>query len=241
MQITHGLGTAGAATAAGPTVVVDVFRAFSAAAYAFGVGAEQIVLAERVDEAMDLSAVLPGSILMGEDGGVRPAGFDLGNSPGEILADPARVAGKTIVHRSSSGTRCARAALRSGSEPLYVGSLAVASATASALRGENGVTIIAAGLGGMEPAEEDLICALLLEQLLAGAAPDLKQAGRQAAATERAVTLQQADFTHPDDIRLCCAVDRFEFAMQAESEDGLLVVRPVELTNQVRLDGFVGQ
>lgn len=227
MQITHAFGIAGATTATGPTVVIDVFRAFSAAAYAFGVGAEEIVLAERVDEALDLSKALPGSVVMGEDGGVRPPGFDLGNSPGEILAEPAILAGRTIVHRSSSGTRCARAALQSGAEPLYVAGLVVTSATAAALRDESEVTIVAAGLRGNDTAEEDVLCALLLEQLLAGATPHLEQAGREVAATERAAALQDADFTHPDDVRLCCIVDRFKFAMQASREDGLLVVRPV--------------
>ncbi len=227
MRITHTFGIAGAATATGATVVIDVFRAFSAAAYAFGVGAERIVLAEEVDEALALSKALPGSVLMGEDGGVRPVGFDFGNSPGEILADPESLAGKTIVHRSSSGTRCARTAIQSGAGPLYVASLGVASATAAALRIETGVTIVAAGLGGTDPAEEDTICARLLEQLLIEADPNLEQAGLEAAATERAATLRDADFTHPDDVRLCCVVDRFEFAMKATREDGLLIVRPV--------------
>lgn len=226
MQITHAFGIAGAVTATGPTVVIDVFRAFSAAAYAFAAGAGQIVLAERVAEALDLSKALPGSIVMGEDGGIRPPGFDLGNSPGEIFANSVKVSGRTIVHRSSAGTRCARAALRSGAEPLYIASLVVASATAAALRDESEVTIVAAGLGGTEPAEEDTLCATLLEQLLAGATPNVEQAGREAAATARAATLRDADFTHPDDVRLCCEVDRFEFAMQTSREDGLLVVRP---------------
>ena len=233
MQITHTFGLAGAKTATGPTVVIDVFRAFSAAAYAFGAGVEQIVLAERVDEAIALSNALPGSVLMGEDGGVRPAGFDFGNSPGEIMAGPARIAGRTVVHRSSSGTRCARAALQSGAEPLYVAGLGVASATAAALRVHSNVTIVAAGLGGTDPAEEDAICARLLEQLLSGADPDLEQASRETAATERAATLQDADFTHADDVRLCCVVDRFEFAMRATREDGFLIVRPVWLPDQV--------
>ena len=107
MQITHAFGLAGAADATGPTIVIDVFRAFSAAAYALAAGARQIVLAEAIDEAVHLARGLPGSILMGEDGGVRPAEFHLGNSPGEIVTASSIIRDKTIVHRSSSGTRCA--------------------------------------------------------------------------------------------------------------------------------------
>jgi 2-phosphosulfolactate phosphatase len=227
VQVTHAFGIAGAATARGPTVVIDVFRAFSAAAYAFAAGAEQIVLAERIDEAIGISRTIPGSVLMGEDGGVRPCEFDLGNSPGEILESPQGLDGRTVVHRSSSGTRCARAALAAGAAPIYVSSLVVASATARALRQEDHTTIVAAGLRGVGPAAEDDLCARLLEDLLSGTTPDLEQAGREAATTERAATLQRADFTHPNDVALCCAVDRFQFAMRAGQPDGMLVVRPV--------------
>ncbi len=226
MQVTRAFGLAGAATATGPTIVIDVFRAFSAAAYAFAAGVERIILAEGVDEAIGLAASFPGSVLMGEDGGVRPEQFEFGNSPGEIVANPDALAGKTVVHRSSSGTRCARAAVAAGGGPIYVASLVVASATVRAIAPSNAVTIVAAGLGGVEIAEEDEICADLLEASLEGKSPDLSQIGDQVAVTDRARFLQTASFTHPDDIRLCTIVDRFGFAMRAESENGLLVVRP---------------
>ena len=225
MQVTRAFGLAGAATATGPTIIIDVFRAFSAAAYAFAAGAREIILAEAVNEAVEIAASRPGSILMGEDGGVRPEEFDIGNSPGEIVADPAAVSDKTVVHRSSPGTRCARAAVAAGAGPVYVASLVVASATVEALRPLAGVTIVAAGLGGVETADEDQLCAELLESLLHERTVDLTAAGERIAALERARTLRAAEVTHPDDIPLCTIVDRFGFAMRAEIEDGLLVVR----------------
>ena len=227
MEIHHRFGLEGAAVASGPTIVIDVFRAFSAAAYAFAAGAKRIVLAEGVDEAIQLAATVPGAILMGEDGGVRPDAFDLGNSPGEIVADPGALDGKTIVHRSSSGTRCARAALSAGAEPSYVASLVIAAATVRSLEEENDITIVAAGLGGVEPAEEDQECADLLEALFRGRVGGLSETGRRVAASDRAQFLQTASFTHPDDIRLCTIVDRFDFAMRAKLEEGRLVVRSV--------------
>ena len=74
----------------GPTVVIDVFRAFSAAAYALAAGAEEIVLTETVAEAESVAHGMPGSVLMGEVNGVKPPGFHLGNSPGEIVASGER-------------------------------------------------------------------------------------------------------------------------------------------------------
>ncbi len=206
-------------------MVVDVFRAFSAAAYAFAASARRIVLAEEVDEATALAASTANTILMGEVGGVRPPAFDLGNSPGEILADPESVAGKTVVHRSSSGTRCARAALVAGAAPLYVASLVVGSATARALREADQVTIVAAGLGGIEAAEEDEACAGFIAAQLLGEDADTEEVGRQVATSDRARYLDRAEFTHADDVRLCSTVDRFDFAMRASPKNGLLVVR----------------
>lgn len=225
MQVIHRSGIAGARRATGPTIVIDVFRAFSAAAYAFDAGAEKIVLAEGVDEAIALAAAIPGSVMMGEDGGIRPDEFDLGNSPGEIVAQPVAVAGKTIVHRSSSGTRCARVAFAAGAAPIYVASLVVASATVRAMSNADRVTIVAAGLGGIEPADEDLLCAELMALLFDGGTADPAAVGEKVGKLDRATVLREAEFTHPDDVALCTAVDRFGFAMRAEIKNGLLLVR----------------
>ena len=203
---------------------IDVFRAFSAAAYAFAAGAKQIVLATQVDEAIGIAEGLSDAVLMGEVAGIRPSGFDLGNSPGEIMDNPGIVAGKTVVHRSSAGTRSARAAFAAGVEPLYLGSLVVVSATAAALAAEMTVTIVSSGESGIRPAEEDDICAALLGELLNGEDGGLVAAGRRTASCDRAVYLSQADFAHSDDVALCTHVDRFDFAMRAQNRDNLIVV-----------------
>lgn len=227
MIIKHASGLAGAATATGAAIVIDVFRAFSAAAYAFDAGAVEIVLTAEVDEARDLAASIPESILMGEVDGVRPHGFVLGNSPGEVAASPHLVEGRTIVHRSSAGTRCALAALDSGAAPLYVASLVVASATAAAVVDLPEVTLISSGLSGAGVSEEDAICAHLLAGLLQGSHVDPAASAEAVVATDRAGLLSSAAFAHPDDVRLCCAVDRFSFAMPATAGEGIVTVRPV--------------
>lgn len=220
-------GVEGAATASGPTVVIDVFRAFSAAAYAIAAGAKEIVLTSEVAEALEIAATVPGAVLMGEVSGVRPDAFDLGNSPGEIVAKPGAVQGRTIVHRSSAGTRCARAALSAGASPLYVASLVVASATADALSGSSSVTIVASGESGVTAAAEDEIAAELIEALLRDDRSLLAHSGRQVAATPRARVLNESSFAHRDDVALCSQVDRFSFAMRVASTAGLVRVRAV--------------
>ncbi len=226
MIINRRTGLAGATSATGATIVIDVFRAFSAAAYALASGAQRIILAAEVTEAAALAADNPGSVLMGEVNGIRPEGFDLGNSPGEIVAEPHLVAGRTIIHRSSAGTRCARAALENRAQPVYVASLVVATATAAAVADHDEVTIVASGVGGREVAAEDEICADLIAGQLMGAATDPAAAGDAVASHQRAHDLRNATFTHPDDVRLCTMVDRFDFAMQASPHDGVVFVTP---------------
>jgi len=75
---------AGAAT--GPVVVIDVVRAFTAAAFALGAGARDIVLVETVEEAFHLRSTFPGSLLMGEEMGEPIPGFDSGSSPAELIS-----------------------------------------------------------------------------------------------------------------------------------------------------------
>lgn len=228
VEIRRTLGIAGGRAAIGAAVVVDVFRAFSAAAYAFAAGAESILLASEVEEAKDIAANIGGAVLMGEDAGARPDGFDFGNSPGEITQNPGLVGRAVVVHRSSAGTRAARAALDAHADPVYVASLVVASATAAAVATEPVVTIVESGTSGITPAEEDAVCAELITGRLAGRQVDLAGSSFRVASCRRADYLRRSSFAHPDDVDLCAQTDRFGFAMRAEREDGLVVVRRVQ-------------
>ncbi len=119
----------------GAVVVVDVIRAFTTAAYAFGAGAAEIYLVGDVDAALAFKAAHPGSLAMGEDRGLRPDGFDFPNSP--AMVRDADLSGRTLVQRTSAGTRGVVAAV--DATRLWAASLACASATARAVN--------AAGLG----------------------------------------------------------------------------------------------
>lgn len=229
MEIRHLFGIEGATQASGATVVIDVFRAFSAAAYAFAAGAAEIILAAEVEEARHVAESHPDAILMGEVSGIKPPGFRLGNSPGEIVDQPDVVAGRTVIHRSSAGTRCARAALDAGAGPLYVASLVVASATARQLAGEHTVMLVSSGESGLGPSAEDQICADLIAGLLRGDRSRLAASGPDVARCDRAQFLNEAAFAHRNDVALCAATDAFDFAMQAQREGGLVRVHRAQV------------
>ncbi|MFJ3906463.1 2-phosphosulfolactate phosphatase [Streptomyces sp. NPDC090025] len=220
-------------------VVVDVMRAFTVAAWAFGRGAERIVLAESLDEVLALKARHPDWVAL-KDGPSAP-GFDTVNSPG--LVRSLDLAGRTVVQKTTAGTV---GALAVKDAPLVLcASFAVAEATARVVRNHRAeaagqgsqvgaarqVTFVVTGEDGR--ADEDLACA----QYIAGraarggagdpaaeAAPFLDRAAASRAARELAEGVREG--VHPDDVALCVELDRFPFAMAAAVEDTLLVLRP---------------
>ncbi len=224
----------GARRAAGTVVIIDVFRAFTTAAIALSRGAKKIVLVGDPDSALALRERGVGDYCMGETGGIRPAGFDFGNSPYEL--SQAGVRGKTLIQSTSAGTAgvCAAANARS----IYVASLVVARATAEVIlaAAPDLVTLVAMGKRAVERADEDEMCALYLRNLLQGTQPD-KDAVRDFILTSRAA----AKFTdpaqphfRPQDRDIALQIDALDFAMRVSREDGLLIARPVE----ARRDNF---
>ena len=88
MEIRLGSLVRDAQEAQGTTIIIDVFRAFTTAAIAFGRGAKEITLVAEPEEAMELHRRGVGDYLMGEVGGKRPEGFDflrMGKKGGESL------------------------------------------------------------------------------------------------------------------------------------------------------------
>ncbi|MFH9819215.1 2-phosphosulfolactate phosphatase [Streptomyces sp. NPDC017230] len=203
-------------------VVVDVMRAFTVAAWAFARGAEKIVLAESLDEALALKASHPDWVAL-KDGPPVP-GFDLVNSPG--LLRSADLAGRTVVQKTTAGTVGALA-VKEASLVLCAG-FVVAEATARVLRTRecDSVTFVVTGDDGR--ADEDLACAQYIARRAAGAGTDaaefLRRAAESRAAAELAEGVRQG--VHPDDVALCLEVDRFSFAMAATLEGSLMVLRP---------------
>jgi 2-phosphosulfolactate phosphatase len=208
-------------------VVIDVIRAFTTAAWAFELGAERIVLVRDLEEALELKARLPGSLAM-KDGEPLP-GFDLTNSPAQMRRR-SDVAGKTLVQRTEHGTQGAVAAR--GAEALYCASFVCAEATARAVR-EAGRSRVAFVATDMDPAaQEDLACAGYIAALLDNPSADPQpylQIAAASATAERITGGAKRGALGSDvaDIGMTLDGNRFDFAMRATDEDGLLVLRRV--------------
>ncbi|WP_407555544.1 2-phosphosulfolactate phosphatase [Streptomyces sp. Pv4-95] len=216
------LGIAELAEVPSVAVVVDVMRAFTVAAWAFAQGAEKIVLAESLDDALALKARHPDWVAL-KDGPPAP-GFDTVNSPG--LLRSIDLGGRTVVQKTTAGTVGALAVKEA---PLVLcAGFVVAEATARLLRTRrsDSVTFVVTGEEGQ--AEEDLACAHYIARRVTGdvkdAAEFLRRAAESRAAAELAEGVRQG--AHPEDVALCLELDRFPFAMVATSEDSLMVLRP---------------
>lgn len=219
---TQFLGIADLTEVPSVAVVVDVMRAYTVAAWAFARGAEKIVLAGSLDEALALKAQHPDWIAL-KDGPPAP-GFDAVNSPG--LLRSADLGGRTVVQKTTAGTVGALAVKEAGL--VLCAGFVVAEATARLLRarGSDSVTFVVTGEDGQ--ADEDLACAQYIAGRADGTATDaaafLRRGAASRAATELTDGVRQG--VHPDDVELCLELDRFPFAMVATSEGSLMVLRP---------------
>jgi 2-phosphosulfolactate phosphatase len=215
----------GARHATGAVAVIDVFRAFTAAAVALANGASRIVMVGSVEQAFALRADGVGQVCMGEVHGRPPDGFDFGNSPFELST--ARFHGETIIQRTSAGTQGIVAA--AGAEHLYAASLVTARATARALAAANTgrITLVAMGDSGTERTDEDELCALHLRNLLQGRPghPDairhLIRAGGEIARFEDPAR----PHLHPQDVDIALDIDRYDFAIRVTIEHALPIGR----------------
>lgn len=213
----------GARDARGVAVVIDVFRAFTTAAFCIDRGAREIVLVRDPEEALEMKRADPSLFLTGEVGGRPIEGFDVGNSPSKIVG--LDLEGRRVVQRTSGGTQCVVAAAASARE-VVLGSLVIVSATwrYAASRGDE-ITLVASGAAvGPRTISEDEECAAHLEALLLGHPAD--------PAAMLARIWENEDPNWPDwfprrDAELASEIDRFDFALPVHREDGLLIARPV--------------
>ena len=227
MEIRLGSLVRDAQEAGGTAIIIDVYRAFTTAAIAFDRGAKEIVLVAEADDALALHNSGVGDLLMGEVDGKRPHGFDHGNSPYEI--SQVNVAGKTIVQSTRAGTVGVAAAAKA--QTVFLGSFVVAEATVKAVQKDNPslVSIIAMGDRGIIHSDEDEQCALYLRNLLQGRKPDPEAVRKVVMAggeTQKFFDEAQTQY-HPQDVELALQLNRFNFAMKIELEDGLLIARRV--------------
>ena len=180
----------------------------------------------EIAEALELRRQGVGELCMGEVGGVRPEGFDFGNSPYEL--SQADVEGKTLIHSTMAGTVGVTAA--EGADEIYLGSLVLAAPTAKRIlaRGAKEVSIVAMGGGGEFRTDEDEQCALYIRNLLQGRQPNpeaVRSLVLSGGESQKFGDPAQPHFITRD-LEMALQIDSVDFAIRVQREDGLLIARP---------------
>lgn len=123
-------------------IVTDVLRATTTIAALFSAGLDDLVVMSDIDDARS-RAVADGRMLFGEVGGLKPEGFDFGNSPLEATAAP--VAGRGGVLFTTNGTAALCTVAGEGAGAVVTGSLANCAATARFAGEFERVVVVCAG------------------------------------------------------------------------------------------------
>lgn len=217
---------AGARDARGIVVVIDVLRAFSCSALMFNYGVRDLALVKTPLEALAFRDRDPNYLVAGEVKGVKVDGFDLGNSPADIVTRGERFfRGRRVAVRSSAGTQGVLAAA-THADHVILGSFMTASAIARYIRTTGGAdphaTIVAMGFEGVTPSVEDERCGDYIEHLLTGKPYDHLAAMWECLHDpEIATSLRgEHDYRPKEDIVLALQRDLFDFAMVGRLEDG---------------------
>ena len=213
LKILHGIS--GAKQATGLAVIIDVFRAFSVACYAFEQGVKQILPVADIETAFELKKRMPDVVLVGERKGRKVAGFDIGNSPTAILK--ADLSGKTMVHTTSNGTQGIANAKQA--TQIMTGSFVNAKAIADYIRSNaiSDVSLVCMG-NRSQQAIEDTLCAEYIRDLVAGQPTNvehIREIIRRSQSARRFFDPTREEAPESD-LELCLDVDRFPFVLPVE-------------------------
>ncbi len=219
----------GARQARGLTIVIDVFRAFSAACYVIGNGADRIISVGEVETAFQLKAEYPDYLLMGERKERMVDGFDYGNSPFQV--ESIDFTGRTVVQTTSAGTRGLVNAVHA--DEILTGSFVNADAIVNYVRrrAPGQLSLVCMGYAARHPIEEDTLCAEYIRLKLLGQIPDYGEMTETIRRTsgKRFFVAGHQDFAPSTDFYLCLDLNRFNFVLMAEKiAPDMILLRPVK-------------
>ena len=217
----------GAKKAKGLTVIIDVFRAFSTACYAFGNGIQRIYPVGELEIAYKMKEQNPEFILVGERNEQKPEGFDFGNSPSQLLES--NLLGKTMVHTTSSGTQ--GIANATGANEIITGSFVNVGAIVDYIRKQNPakVSLVCMGYSCQYPTDEDTLLAVYIKNELEGVANDFQAMVEQLRSGDgaRFFSPEKQEWAPAADFDLCLSLNRFDFVLKVEAENGVNCLKKI--------------
>lgn len=205
----------GARNAKGVAVIIDVFRAFSVACYAFDAGAVRIIATSEISEAFQLKKKYKNTVLVGERDEKKIEGFDFGNSPTEIIKED--LSGKTVIHTTTAGTQGLINAVNA--DIILAGSFVNAGAIVKYIKSidPDQVSLVGMGYRATFSAEEDLMCAEMIATELKNDKfiSEIRIANLKNTSGKRFFNPVNIDFSPPTDFFLCTMINKFDFVLKA--------------------------
>lgn len=224
MQIITESLVSGAKQARGLAVIIDVFRAFTTAAYVLNNGAKKIIPVGTLEEAFGLKRKNPNFILIGERQGVKIEGFDFGNSPTEIKE--VDFTDKTVIQTTSSGTNGIINA--SKAKQIILGNFVCIQSIVDYIKKQRPkiITLVAMGSSGIKKSDEDELCARAIRDLLEGRIADylfIKNHLRNYRSALKFFDKSKPEFPE-DDFHLSLDFNKFQFLLMVKKEKGQLTI-----------------
>ena len=225
----------GARQARGLTVIIDVFRAFSTACYAFGNGIERIYPVGDLSIAYRMKLQHPEFILVGERNEKKPEGFDFGNSPSQLLKG--QLTGRTMVHTTSSGTQGIANAVYA--DEIITGSFVNAGAIISYIRRQRPqrVSLVCMGYSCQYPTDEDTLLAVYIKNELEGLPNDFQGMVEQIKMGDgaRFFAPEKQEWAPMADFELCLSLNRFNFVLRVDREKDVNFLNKIEIPKDENL------
>ena len=209
-------------------MVIDVIRAFTTAVAVIDRPAASVHCVGGLDEARELARWLPGSLLVREERGLRPAGFDAGNSPFDLI--DLDLVDRPVVQRTSNGTR---GLIHFRSAPVLLAAAAAnAGATGRWVRALDPRSVMIVGTG---ITAEDRACGAFIAAVIDGGRSDpigLSEAIRGTAPEHIAWWSRTRDAAELDafnaDVEACSRVDVSTTVLRGRIDGNAVVLRAVE-------------
>jgi 2-phosphosulfolactate phosphatase len=209
--------------ATGTVVVIDVLRAFTTVCYLYDRGAARVIACKNLAEAYALKRDHPTYRLAGERGGLRPDGFDWGNSPAELKT--AGLRGQTVVLTTSAGTAGLVTAI--SRENVITGAFVNASAVAAYLKRTKPRVVTFYCTDNRYPDNEDVACARYIRSLVLGRPMRFDLMRKRIAAQPTADGFLRHPLTRwaKEDFDLSLRLDTFDFVVGAKKGTPIQLIR----------------
>ena len=219
----------GAKKAKGLTVIIDVFRAFSTVCYLYEAGAKKVIISRSLEDSYALKKNNSNIVLAGERHGKKLEGFDIGNSPSEIINKNFR--GRTIALTTSAGTQGIINA-KNASE-IIACSFVNVNATINYIKKINPevLSIVAMGNSGIKRAEEDIFCAKYIKGILINKINEeeynrnfnnIKESLKKTKSVQRFFD-KEKPWSPKEDFWLCLEKDKFDYVLKVQTDNNIIL------------------